>query len=112
MRASNLCLCFLAVLVLISGCATQQDMKAAQNASTYWPLDHAAATYADPVAVAPMNDHIFRLFAYLLHPLGVAMDYAVNRPAYTLVSIWPGLFGYTSEDAGLHSQRANLFSSR
>ena len=112
MRMSNLCLCFLAVLVLISGCASQYDMKAAQSASNYWPLDHAAATYADPVAVAPMNDNIWRLIAYVVHPVGVALDYAVNRPAYTLVSIWPGLFGYTSEDAGLHSQRASLFSSR
>jgi hypothetical protein len=112
MRTSNVCLWFLVLLVVISGCATQPEMKTAQGASTYWPLDYAAGSYADPIAVSPVNDHTFRWLAYAFHPLGVVADYAINRPIYTLVSAWPGLFGYTSEDAGLHSSRASVFGSR
>ncbi len=101
---------FLLALVLVTGCATQPDLKAAQTASTYWPLDYAAATYSDPVAVSPVNDNMIRWFAYILHPLGVAVDYAFNRPLYTLASSAPGIFGFTSEDAALHSNRANALA--
>jgi hypothetical protein len=109
-RSTGLVTAFLVVLVLVAGCATQPDMKAAQMASTYWPLDYAAATYSDPVAVNPVNDNMWRWFAYALHPLGVALDYAVNRPLYTLASHAPGIFGYTSEDAALHANRANVLT--
>jgi hypothetical protein len=40
-----------------------------------------------------------------LHPLGVGIDYGVNRSFYTLSSKIPYLFGYTSEDSMLDSQR-------
>jgi hypothetical protein len=33
------------------------------------------------------------------------LDYGLNRPIYTLTSKLPYLFGYTSEDAMLDSQR-------
>jgi len=97
------------VALLSSGCGSYRDqITAAQQATTYWPLDSLALTYADPVAVAPINDHPLRWFAFGMHPLGIAADYSVNRFTYSLVSIWPGLFGYTAEDAGLHAQRQGL----
>jgi hypothetical protein len=40
-----------------------------------------------------------------LHPIGVGIDYGVNRPIYKLTSKMPYLFGYTSEDSMLDSQR-------
>ena len=64
----------------------------------------------DPVAVNPVNDNIWRWFGFILHPLGVALDYGVNRPLYTLVSHAPGIFGYTSEDAALHANRASVLA--
>lgn len=97
------------VALLSSGCMSGRDqISAAQQATTYWPLDSLALTYADPVAVAPINDHPLRWIAFGFHPAGVAADYAINRLIYNLVSIFPGLFGYTAEDAGLNSQRQGL----
>ncbi|TKB76264.1 MAG: hypothetical protein E8D45_06440 [Nitrospira sp.] len=110
MTSTRLITVFLLALVLVTGCATQPDLKAAQTASTYWPLDYAAASYSDPVAISPVNDNIIRWFAFALHPLGVAIDYALNRPLYTLASFAPGIFGYTSEDAGLHANRASVLA--
>ena len=107
---SRVATALLLVLVLVAGCATQPDLKAAQTASTYWPLDYAAATYSDPVAVSPVNDNIWRWFGFILHPLGVGLDYAVNRPLYNLVSSAPGIFGFTSEDAALHANRASALA--
>jgi hypothetical protein len=109
-RATGFMTAALLSVVMITGCATQPDLKAAQTASTYWPLDYAAGTYSDPVAVNPVNDNIWRIMAFIMHPLGVAMDYAINRPLYTLASYAPGIFGYTSEDAGLHANRANVLA--
>jgi hypothetical protein len=40
-----------------------------------------------------------------LHPVGVGMDYAFNRPLYALASAFPYVFGYTSEDVLVSSQR-------
>lgn len=33
------------------------------------------------------------------------MDYGVNRPIYAITSKMPYLFGYTSEDSMVNSQR-------
>lgn len=97
------------VALLSSGCMSARDqITAAQQSTTYWPLDSLALTYADPVAVAPINDHPLRWLAFAFHPAGVALDHSANRFTYSLVSIWPGLFGYTAEDAGLHAQRQGL----
>jgi len=40
-----------------------------------------------------------------LHPVGQGLDYGFNRPVYSLAGSMPYLFGYTSEDAMLDSQR-------
>lgn len=99
----------LMVALLAGGCASTEQVLAVQQSATYWPLDSLALTYADPVAVAPIHDHPLRWLAFVVNPGGVVMDYTINRPLYTLASGFPGLFGLTAEDAGLHAQRPSLF---
>ena len=91
---------------LTGGCAGQRDVQTTQVGGA-WPLDSLAYIYSDPVAASPVNDNPFRWLAFILNPIGVALDYAVNRPLYTLASSHPSLFGFTPEDAMLHAQRPN-----
>jgi hypothetical protein len=96
--------------LLLGGCSagrtTVQQTDSQQLAtSTAWPLDSLAYIYTDPVAVAPINDHPLRWVGYALHPIGVILDYAVNRPLNAYVLDKPGFFGVTSEDQTLQSQR-------
>ena len=74
-------------------------------ASIYSVMDPTSLVYTDVAAGAAPNDNPWRWTGFLLHPLGVAMDYGLNRPIYTLTSQMPYLFGYTSEDSMLDSQR-------
>ena len=97
----------LLVGLVYAGCASTQDGTRAQPTANYWPLDSLSMSYADPVAVAPIHDHPLRWFAFLFHPLGVVADYAVNRPIYAVTSAFPGLFGFTAEDAGHQAQRSS-----
>jgi hypothetical protein len=90
-----------------AGCAGTQDVKY-QPTSIYSSMDSTALVYTNPMAAAPVNDHPLRWIAFLVTPAGVVLDYGVNRPLYSLASVFPGLFGYTSEDAMLHSQRWTL----
>ena len=96
------------VALLAGGCAGAQGEGVRGTSASYWPLDSLALTYADPIAVAAIHDHPLRWFAFAVHPLGVVLDYSVNRPVYSVVSAFPGLFGFTAEDAGLHAQRPSL----
>src|SRR3989442_14227286 len=97
------------VALLSSGCMSWRDqISAAQQATTYWPLDSLALTYADPVAVAPLNDHPLRWVAFGFHPAGGAVGYALNRFTYNLGCIFPGLFWDTPEDARVNSPRQGL----
>ena len=43
--------------------------------------------------------HPYRLTAFLLHPVGVALDYVIARPFYMLAGLAPEWFGLTVEDA-------------
>lgn len=95
------------VAVLVGGCATSQPVSQSTQAGTAWPLDSLNYLYTDPVANSPIDDNPIRWLGFLLNPIGVALDYGVNRPLYSLASGSPALFGYTPEDAALHSQRPN-----
>lgn len=95
------------VALLIGGCASTQEIQSNQ-ATSAWPLDSLAYVYSDPVAVSPLNDNPWRWLGFILHPVGVVLDYTVNRPLYALASAYPSLFGFTPEDAMLHAQRPNL----
>jgi len=113
MRTSPLAVGML-LLVIVTGCASNRQDQAAVDlgdrdyrppASIYSVMDSTALVYTDPVAGSPINDNVFRWTAFILHPIGVALDYGFNRPLYKLSSSMPYLFGYNSEDAMLDSQR-------
>jgi hypothetical protein len=96
----------LVVVWLAGGCASHREVQPGQQqAGGAWPLDSLAFVYSDPVAASPVNDNPFRWLGFILNPIGVVLDYAVNRPLYTLASNYPSLFGFTPEDATLHAQR-------
>jgi hypothetical protein len=92
--------------LLSGGCTSIRDRATVQTTANYWPLDSLAMSYGDPVAVSPIHDHPVRWLGFALHPVGVVMDFAVNRPLYAVASILPGLFGFTVEDAGHQAQRS------
>jgi len=56
-------------------------------------------------AGAAPNDNPWRWAAFALHPVGVALDYGLNRPIYKIPSKMQYIFGYTAEDSMLDSQR-------
>ena len=102
------------LLVIVTGCASDRQEQASADlgdseyrapASIYSVMDSTALVYTNPVAGSPINDNVWRWTGFLLHPVGVVLDYGFNRPVYKLVSTMPYLFGYTSEDAMLDSQR-------
>ena len=99
------------LLTMVIGCAgsQQQALDADGNyvppASIYSVMDSTSLVYTDVAAGSPLLDNPWRWLGFLLHPVGQALDYGVNRPIYSLTSHMPYLFGYTSEDAMLDSQR-------
>lgn len=102
------------LLVIVTGCASNRQEPTTADlgdgdyrapASIYSVMDSTALVYTDPVAGSPINDNPFRWTAFILHPIGRALDYGFNRPLYKLSSSMPYLFGYTSEDAVMDSQR-------
>ncbi|TLY17586.1 MAG: hypothetical protein E6K69_01970 [Nitrospirae bacterium] len=97
------------VALLVGGCAGSQ-LGYTQPVSIYSTMDSTSLVYTNPRAASQVYDHPLRWIAFMMNPLGVAVDYGVNRPIYTLSSLAPGIFGYTSEDAMLDSQRWSLLS--
>ena len=105
----------LGILLLATavGCAENRQQQALADAdagytppvSIYSVMDPTSLIYTDVAAGAAASDNPWRWAGFFLHPLGVAMDYGVNRSFYTLTSKMPYLFGYTSEDSMLDSQR-------
>jgi len=99
------------VALLVGGCAGSQQMVVYnQPTSIYSTMDSTSLVYTNPRAASPLNDHPLRWVAFMGNPLGVAVDYFVNRPIYTLSSLAAGVFGYNSEDAMVDSQRWTLAS--
>src|SRR2546422_9184622 len=67
------------VALLSSGCMSGRDqISAAQQATTYWPLDSLALTYADPVAVGAINERPLSGLGLGFHPAGGAEEYPPN----------------------------------
>ena len=100
------------LLATAVGCAGNQQQASVDAEGNYSPpasiysvMDSTSLVYTDVAAGAASSDNPWRWAGFLLHPFGVAMDYAVNRPLYTLSSKNPYLFGYTSADSMLDSQR-------
>ncbi|HET9844592.1 MAG TPA: hypothetical protein VFQ02_02505 [Nitrospira sp.] len=110
MKAKLIAVSLLLIAGLI-GCAGRQqaadgDIGYVAPASIYSVMDSTALVYTDVAAGSPLNDNPWRWLGFLLHPIGQGLDYGVNRPIYSLTSSMPYLFGYTSEDAMLDSQRS------
>ncbi len=97
------------VALLVGGCAGSQQIYN-QPTSIYSTMDSTSLVYTNPRAASPLNDHPLRWVAFMGNPLGVAVDYFVNRPIYFVTSLMPGVFGYNSEDAMVDSQRWTLAS--
>lgn len=100
----------LLVIAGLAGCASHQqttegDIGYSAPASIYSVMDSTALVYTDVAAGSPLNDNPWRWLGFLLHPVGQVLDYGVNRPVYALTGHMPYLFGYTTEDAMLDSQR-------
>ena len=98
------------VIVGLAGCAghqqaTESDLGYVAPASIYSVMDSTSLVYTDVPAGSPLNDNPFRWAGFLLHPVGQLLDYGFNRPMYWLAGSMPYLFGYTTEDAMLDSQR-------
>jgi len=98
------------VIAGFGGCAGHQqaaesDLGYIAPASIYSVMDSTSLVYTDVAAGSPLNDNPFRWAGFLLHPVGQMLDYGFNRPVYSLGGSMPYLFGYTSEDAMLDSQR-------
>lgn len=106
MRPASWTMGVVLMAVLAAGCGTtnQAGMESADKeytppTSIYNVLDSTALVYTDPRAGSPINDNPVRWLGFLFHPLGHALDYAVNRPIYALTGAFPYLFGYTAEDS-------------
>jgi hypothetical protein len=101
------------LLATAVGCAGNRQEQASADAaggytapaSIYSVMDPTSLVYTDVAAGAAPNDNPWRWTGFLLHPIGLAIDYGLNRPMYLLTSQMPYLFGYTSEDSMLDSQR-------
>ena len=101
------------LLATAVGCAGNSQQQASADAdggytapaSIYSVMDPTSLVYTDVAAGAAPSDNPWRWAGFLAYPLGVAMDFGVNRPIYTLSGKMPYLFGYTSEDSMLDSQR-------
>ena len=99
MRTTALALGIL-LLATAVGCAgnRQQQASADQDgnymppASIYSVMDPTSLVYTDVAAGAAAYDNPWRWTGFFLHPLGVGIDYGVNRSFYTLSSKMPYLF--------------------
>lgn len=110
MRATSWAIGIVMLAMVAASCGTTRqqgadDREYAPPTSIYNVLDSTAMVYSDPAAGSAINDSPFRWFAFILYPVGQALDYGINRPLYTLASGFPYLFGYTGEDNMVDAQR-------
>ena len=87
---SVLMVTILAVSIL-SGCAGREKIREAP------PMERGEQRLEER-GLATSFGHPFRMVAFLLHPVGVIVDYVLVRPVYFVASLAPALFGYTAED--------------
>ena len=93
MRGKALAVLLLAALIGV-GCTAGQ-LKAQKDDSWNWVPKGLPDT---PEPSSGGYGHPFRAAAFALHPVGVALDYALARPLYLLGSLAPEWFGFTVED--------------
>lgn len=94
--------------LILTGCTGIYVREPDQPRTIYSSSDATALVYSDPTQASAVDDHYLRWVGFFLHPVGLVLDYAINRPVYRLAARSPGYYGYTAEDAQLESQRAGL----
>jgi len=77
-------------MIFSGGCAGKQKRE------DLYPTE--ITRQADSPADATSYGHPLRLVAFVLHPVGVVLDYVIVRPVYYVASLAPSFFGYTAED--------------
>jgi hypothetical protein len=97
MRGKALAVLLLAALIGV-GCSAAQLKSQKDDAWNWTP--RAMPDAGDPSAGG--YGHPFRAAGFALHPVGVALDYALVRPFYLLGSLAPEWFGLTTDDAQLY----------
>ena len=89
------CLIVLVLAVLVAAGCAASDLKARKDAA--WShVPQALPDGLDPNAGG--YGHPLRAVAFVLHPIGVALDYVLVRPFYMLAGLAPEWFGLTAED--------------
>lgn len=91
----------LTVLLLVALVAAGCDLKARKDGA--W--SHVPQALPDDLRQSPAGyGHPFRGLAFVLSPIGVALDYALVRPFYMLGGLAPEWFGLTVEDGQRYQQ--------
>ncbi len=98
--------------LIMSGCARFHYDQPKEPRTLHSSLDATAQVYSDPAAASAVDDHPLRWLAFVLHPFGVLVDQAINRPFYRLSAQSPATSGYTEEEAQLDLQRYPLTHGR
>lgn len=80
--------------LLTVGCSAAQLKAQKDNAWSHVPQALPDQQFANPSGYG----HPFRALGFALHPVGVALDYALVRPFYMLAGLAPEWFGLTVED--------------
>ncbi len=96
------------VLFIMNGCARFEHTKAKQPSTIYSSSDAAALVYSNPLAAAAVYDHPFRWLGFMAYPIGVVLDYMINRPFYRMAAASPATSGFTGEDAQLELHRTGV----
>ncbi len=94
MRARVLIVLALAVLVA-AGCAGSELKARKDNAWSAVPQALPDRYEPDPTGYG----HPLRGAAFVLYPIGMALDYALVRPFYLLGGLAPEWFGLSTDDA-------------
>ncbi len=94
MRARGFVVLVLAAAVAV-GCSPAQLKAQKDGAWSFVP--RGLPDGHDPIPNG--YGHPLRPLGFVLHPLGVALDYALVRPFYMLAGLAPEWFGLTVEDA-------------
>ena len=97
MKLSVITIGILTVAVLgLGGCAG--PVRSTDTFPTPMPLD--LPNGIDTGLITPGWDGSFpiRLMAFIIHPVGVALDLLVQQPFYLVAALAPAVFGYTVQD--------------
>lgn len=98
----------LVLALMATGCTKTTEVRTNQT-TIYSSMESTALVYTDPEGTSALDDHPLRWVGFWMSPFANAFDYVWNRQWYNLASTRPNLFGYTSEDAMLHSQRPSAY---